>query len=185
MTKVIHPEHDKINVPVCLLSDENFLKLTSRPIDVLFALKDRKIGTKPLKRVAEMLGMKLVNLYREKATLRELGFIDAKRDAVNFPLDYEVRGAFCLPTFLVQCQLTPAEWRLILTLYRIAHHKQSAAFQATTSDLCAFSGINEKNLARVRTKLVSRGLVQYTKQTYSLWEPGIGLRVDEWIQPGD
>jgi len=191
MKKVISNDHDVIRVPVSLLSNENFLKLTSRPIDLLFALAHRKNTHRSVQELADLLDMRVVNLYRERRRLKEAGFLQFNdgKVHVSFPLDSEITGYFYLPYFLVQERLSTEEWRLMLTLYRTAHEQRSATFKVRTSDLCAFSGINEKNVARIRRELISKvrvrrglagkGLIWYSNKEYSLIHPVTQEGVDK------
>ncbi|MBS1798932.1 MAG: hypothetical protein JSS95_03820 [Acidobacteria bacterium] len=179
MKKVISSDHDVINIPISLISDENFLKLTSRPIDLLFALAHKKNGS--VQSLADRLGMRVVNVYRERTRLKEAGFIYLKegKARVSFPLDFEIPGTFSLPCFLVDERLSTEEWKLMLALYRVAHEMNSARLTIRSNDLCAFSGVSVKNLARVRRELVSKGLLLCSKAEYSLRNPITQEGVDQ------
>jgi hypothetical protein len=179
--RAISTDHDVINLPISLLTNEHFLKLTSRSIDLLFALAYRKYANRSAQHLSDLLGMRVTNLYRERSKLRDLGFIQLNDGniRVSFPLDFEIIGSFHLPCFLVQERLSTEEWRLVLALYRIAHERNSATFEVSARDLCPTSGVNEKNLARVRRELIGKGLLLYSKTEYSLRDPVTQEGVDK------
>lgn len=181
MRRVVSRDYAVISVPASILSDENFHKLTSRPLDLLFALADKRQANKSAQELASMLGMRVVNLYRERSILQDLGFIQLinGKIRITFPLDPEIPGSFHLPCFLVEERLSTEEWKLMLALYRIAHERASASFKLRAADLCAVSAVNEKNVARVRAELIGKGLLGHSQTEYSLLDPVTQERVDK------